>query len=121
MNKSYKEEVLDQAIIGLKQGGLPQPEAFRLIFERIYDCGYHECRRQLDIQQKHYQPILVVAGTYEQFRTYHREKELDRRYRYVSGPEVLRGLSNPTVEFVGTWMDRDDIQDIIILVKTSKR
>jgi hypothetical protein len=121
MTKSYKEEVVDQAILGLKQGGLPGAEAFRLFFERIYDCGYHECMRQLDNRQEHYQHILVVAGTYEQFRTYHREKELDRRYRYVSGPEVLRGLSNPTVEFVGTWMDREDIQDIIMLVKTSKR
>jgi hypothetical protein len=48
MSKSYKEEVVDQAILGLRQGGLPDPEAFRLVFERIYDCGYNECRIKFD-------------------------------------------------------------------------
>jgi hypothetical protein len=33
---------------GLVQGGLPVAEAFRMIFERIYECGYNECRRELD-------------------------------------------------------------------------
>jgi hypothetical protein len=45
--KSYKEEVVDQAILGLTQGGLPVAEAFRSLFERIYECGYNECRREL--------------------------------------------------------------------------
>ncbi len=46
--KSYKDEVVDNAIIGLRQGGIPDPDAFRLLFERIYDCGYYECRREND-------------------------------------------------------------------------
>lgn len=46
--KSFKDEVVDNAIIGLRQGGIPDPEAFRLLFERIYDCGYYECKREND-------------------------------------------------------------------------
>jgi hypothetical protein len=46
--KTYKEEVVDQSILGLVQGGFPVAESFRLLFERIYDCGYYECRRELD-------------------------------------------------------------------------
>ncbi len=48
MNKSYKEEVVDQAILGLVQGGFPLAETLRLLLERIYECGYNECRRQVD-------------------------------------------------------------------------
>jgi hypothetical protein len=45
--KSYKEEVVDQAILGLVQGGFPVAETLRLLLERIYECGYNECRREL--------------------------------------------------------------------------
>jgi hypothetical protein len=81
----------------------------------------NEHSRQLTESIVREQPIFIVAGTHEQFRTYHREKRMDRRFQYVSGPEVLRGYSNPKVEFIGTWLDRSDIQEIIMLVKTSKR
>ena len=117
--KSYKEEVVDQAILGLVQGGYPGAESLRMIFERIYECGYNEHSRQLTESIVREQPIFIVAGTHEQYRTYHREKGLDRRFRYVSGPEVLKGFSNPQVEFVGTWLDRSDIQEIIMQVKVS--
>lgn len=119
--KSYKEEVVDQAILGLVQGGYPEADSLRMLLERIYECGYNEHSRQLTESIVREHPIFIVAGTYEQYRTYHREKKMDRRFRYVSGPEVLRGYSNPKVEFIGTWLDRSDIQDIIMLVKTSKR
>jgi hypothetical protein len=45
--KSYKEEVVDQAILGLVQGGFPVAEALRMLLERIYECGYNECQREL--------------------------------------------------------------------------
>ena len=62
MTKSYKEEVVDQAILGLKQGGLSDPEAFRLVFERIYDCGYYECRRDDILQtQKFFNREQVIT------------------------------------------------------------
>jgi hypothetical protein len=117
--KSYKEEVVDQAILGLVQGGYPEADSLRMLLERIYECGYNEHSRQLTESIVREHPIFIVAGTHEQFRTYHREKGLDRRFRYVSGPEVLRGYSNPQVEFVGTWLDRSDIQEIITQVKVS--
>jgi hypothetical protein len=119
MNKSYKEEVVDQAILGLVQGGYPEADSLRMLLERIYECGYNEHSRQLTESVVREHPIFIVAGTHEQFRTYHREKGLDRRFRYVSGPEVLKGFSNPQVEFVGTWLDRSDIQEIIMQVKVS--
>ena len=117
--KSYKEEVVDQAILGLVQGGFPEADSLRMLLERIYECGYNEHSRQLTESIVREHPIFIVAGTHEQYRTYHREKGLDRRFRYVSGPEVLKGFSNPQVEFVGTWLDRSDIHDIITQVKVS--
>ena len=47
MNKSYKEEVVEQVILVLVQGGFPAAESFRILLERIYECGYNECRREL--------------------------------------------------------------------------
>lgn len=89
-------------------------------FERVYECGYNERVRELNVCRQQDLPIYIVAGTYEQFRTYCKEKEPDvRRFRYVSGPETLRGISNPEVEYIGTWRDRTDIQEIIMQVKVS--
>jgi hypothetical protein len=45
--KTYKDEVVDQAILGLVQGGFPVAESLRMLFERIYECGYNECQREL--------------------------------------------------------------------------
>lgn len=41
----YKTDVVNEAIEGLRQGGMPYPEVFRFVFERIYDCGYNEAIR----------------------------------------------------------------------------
>jgi len=119
MYKSYKEEVVDQAILGLIQGGFSEAESLRMLLERIYESGYNEHSRQLTESIVREQPTYIVAGTYEQFRTYHREKGLDRWFCYVSGPDTLRGIKNAQVEFIGTWLDRSDIHDIITQVKVS--
>jgi hypothetical protein len=37
---TYKEEVIKSAIQGLRESGLPAPEAFEVLFDRIYECGY---------------------------------------------------------------------------------
>lgn len=42
---SYKTLVVEQAVASLKDGGFAGAEAFRLLFERIYDCGYNEAIR----------------------------------------------------------------------------
>jgi|LauGreDrversion4_2_1035121.scaffolds.fasta_scaffold1721608_2 hypothetical protein len=37
---TYKEEVINSAIQGLRESGLSAPEAFEVLFDRIYECGY---------------------------------------------------------------------------------
>ena len=49
---NYKEQVIFQAIEGLRQsGGIAAPEAFETLFARIFDCGYlcakQEVREQM--------------------------------------------------------------------------
>lgn len=56
----------------------------------------------------------VVAGTYDQYVNYARTKTDDIFYIYVSGPDMLRGLRDPKGVFIGTWMDRPDIEDIVL-------
>lgn len=63
--------------------------------------------------------FYVVAGNFEQFRKYQLlNKVIDgidtSSYVYVSGPDMLRGLRDPKGVFIGTWMDRPDIEDIVL-------
>ena len=39
---NYKELVVNQAIEGLKFGGLSTAEVFRTLLERVYQAGYSE-------------------------------------------------------------------------------
>lgn len=57
--------------------------------------------------------LYVVAGTYDQYVNYARTKTDDVFYIYVSGPDMLRGLRDPHGVFIGSWIDRSDIRDII--------
>ncbi len=49
----YKQEVVEAAIQGLIQGGMQKDiaEAFYLLFERVYDSGYNEARRNIREEQ----------------------------------------------------------------------
>ena len=38
---------------------------------------------------------------------------------YVSGPESIKGVSNPTGIFIGTWYNRSDIVSILQTLHTS--
>ena len=40
--------VIDLAIEGLKSGGVPHAETFRVFFEQVYHCGYSDAVRDLD-------------------------------------------------------------------------
>jgi len=48
----YKEEVIKSAINGMIQGGMSRTEAeiYRFFLTRVYDCGYNECRRNVEEQ-----------------------------------------------------------------------
>lgn len=47
---------------------------------------------------------IVIAGNYNQYKNYLRENNLTpQEARYVSTPDVLRGLHNVEVVKVGEW------------------
>lgn len=58
--------------------------------------------------------IFIISGTMQQYRDWVKEKQIDSaNYVYVSGPESVKGHTNPKGVFVGTWSDRSDIKDIV--------
>lgn len=65
----------------------------------------------------------VVAGNFEQYR-YHIEKKgySPNEYRYVSHPDILRGLSEIEGFYIGTYLERPDIEEIkqnIAMIKST--
>lgn len=69
----------------------------------------------------------VVAGNYTQFHTFIKKKAGElwlsgnhevtlSHFVYVSGVDQLRGISNPTGWFYGTWYERTDIRDILAVL-----
>lgn len=73
-------------------------------------------------------PTYIVAGTYDEFRTYVQEKYeywtkqamLMPDYKYVAGVDGLRGLSNIKGFYIGTYNQRKDIDEIrqqILIIK----
>jgi hypothetical protein len=52
MDYDYKQEVIESAIQGMIQGGMHKDiaEAFYLLFERVYNSGYNEARRNIEEQ-----------------------------------------------------------------------
>lgn len=63
----------------------------------------------------------VIAGTFEQANLYSKQNREDGVvYKFLSRPEMLRGISNPHGVFVGSWRSRTDILEILdILVMSS--
>lgn len=64
----------------------------------------------------------VIAGNCMQYQQYTRSNRLSGlEYRYVSDINSIRGLSDISGVFYGTWRDREDIMDIInqiIIIKS---
>ena len=60
---NYKELVVNQAIEGLKFGGLSTAEVFRTLLERVYQAGYNEAMRQeIEKIEKRYRDTISNAG-----------------------------------------------------------
>ena len=56
---------------------------------------------------------FIIAGTYEQYKHWIKRKILSpSTHVCVSSPAVLRGVQNPHGWFIGTWRDRDDMEEI---------
>ena len=64
---------------------------------------------------------FVIAGNWNEFTNYTRDKVLDKHYVYVSCPETLRGHQDIHGVFIGTWRERKDIVEILdaILTRTN--
>lgn len=76
--------------------------------------------------------IYIVAGNVHQFNDYVNKKTQEairnctpyKKYVYVSHPDTLRGLSSIKGFFIGTWRDRNDIDEIreaISIIKTKMK
>lgn len=59
---TYKTLVVEQALASLKHGGFVGAEAFQTLFERIYDCGYHEAIRNLQNKQNSCYTDIISDG-----------------------------------------------------------
>ena len=70
------------------------------------------------------QPFVIkyiVAGTSQEYEAWLRRRGLDRRaYRYVTNPGMLRGMTNIQGFFIGTYLNRLDIEEIREQIAVSK-
>lgn len=57
--------------------------------------------------------LFVIAGTYDEFKYYTRDKVLDKHYVYVLRSESLHGFRDIHGVFIGTWRERSDIIQIL--------
>ena len=74
---------------------------------------------------------FVIAGNYKEYEDWCKELitrpvfDPSERYHYVSGVDTIRGYQDPHGFFIGSWMQRPDIADIIqqllIATKTDNR
>ncbi len=74
----------------------------------------------------------VIAGTRQEFDAYILSKSMLlfadgetsislSHFVYVSSPDTLRGIEDPTGWFVGSFRQRKDLKDIIVAILMSKR
>lgn len=67
-------------------------------------------------------PKYIIAGNYNEFRLYVRDHYFDGIiYKFVSHPDSLRGLSDISGVFIGTWYKNINIANIleqIYIIKT---
>jgi hypothetical protein len=69
--------------------------------------------------------IYVLAGNYQEFLNYCREREISPNsplIKYISDEHTLRGIQNPQVEYYGTYVYRRDFHDIkqMIYMRTNR-
>lgn len=66
----------------------------------------------------------IVAGNYNEYQAYVKRKpRIEYYYKYVSGVDTLRGLSEVNGAYIGTYYQRPDIEDIkdaIAVIKTKQ-
>jgi hypothetical protein len=56
---------------------------------------------------------FIIAGNYAEYAYWIKRKILSPSVHvYVTNPDTLRGVQNPHGWFIGTWYDRDDMEEI---------
>jgi len=74
-----------------------------------------------DSQSAPYIIRYIVSGTPQEYEAWLRRRGLDRRaYRYVNCPSMFTGMKNITGFFIGTYLNRPDIEDIQKRIRISK-
>ncbi len=67
----------------------------------------------------------IVAGNYNEYQAYVKRKTRDKvYYKYVSGVDRIRGLSEIDGYYIGTFYQRPDIEDIkthINIIKSKQK
>lgn len=67
----------------------------------------------------------IVAGNYNEYQAYVKRKTRDQvYYKYVSGVDRIRGLSEIDGYYIGTFYQRPDIEDIkehINIIKSKQK
>lgn len=62
----------------------------------------------------------IVAGNYDQFHQWIRERGLNSsEWVYVSNENTIRGVRNPGGRLIGTWYERKDAFDILVSLRAA--
>ena len=65
---------------------------------------------------------FIVAGNHNVYQNWlHEKRYTPQEYRYVTSSDILRGRINIEGFYIGTYKERKDIEEIQMIIKTSKR
>jgi hypothetical protein len=64
---------------------------------------------------------FIIAGNFDEYVQWRKKQAWADAQNTVcvSSPAVLRGTANPHGVFIGSWQNRDDLEDIFTLLLTS--
>lgn len=68
----------------------------------------------------------IISGNYNEFISHmknvtsnHSYRMNEYEYRYVSEPNILRGIAEIHGSFIGTWYNREDATEIYAVIRSS--
>lgn len=62
--------------------------------------------------------IYVIAGNYQEYEYWlHKNGIGYKRATYVYGPRILRGVRNHNFVLYGTYYEREDIDEILVILE----
>ena len=74
-----------------------------------------------DMRKRFAKPLFIIAGNHTQYKQWVKNRP-DRSSKimvYVEGPHTLLGWEDISGYFVGSFRDRDDLEDILIRLAIS--